>query len=166
MKNNDAKILAEKYEKQILSEMPFRPKPGMDDLTADEVSGETSEKLPKDLQALGPNYGKATRNFHELPDDKKANAIAQIVTGVAKEVASAMAAGGGHVSDSRAEFQQRIADIINDTFAGKFMKSHTIHIARNVVKALEDVGALEEFDKAPKQSKSGDKPKASAADLW
>ena len=162
MKNNDAKILAEMYEKQILSEMvPFEPAPGGPDL-----EDLPSDKLPKDMQALGPKYDKATRGFSGLPEDKKANAIAQIVASVAKEVASAMVDGGGRVEDNRAEFQQRIADIINDTFAGKFVKSHTIHIARNVVSALEDVGAIHEVDKAPKKQSEKQSKTPKADNLW
>lgn len=155
--------------KSVLTEMPFRPKPegGLEKLTGetDLDSGQLAADQPDSWKALH-KYPKPTRDFQNLPDEKRIEAIARIVTTVATEVAEQMKAGGGRVEDSRPEFQERLAEIIKSEFPTQFAPNHAIHIARNVVDALERTGAIEEFEKAPKKSPSGAPPKKSAADLW
>lgn len=156
-------------KKTLISEMPFRPKPegGLERLTGEtELDPEkVSADHPEDWKALH-KYPKPTRDFQDLPDDKRIAAITKIVTAVAAEVAGQMKDGGGRVEDSRPEFQERLAGIIKSAFAAQFAPNHAIHIARNVVDALERAGAIEEFDKAPKKSSSGGPERKSAADLW
>lgn len=155
--------------KTVLTEMPFRPKP---DGGFEKLTGETDldpEKIsaddPEEWKALH-KYPKPTRNFQNLPDEKRIEVITKIVTAVAAEVAEQMKEGGGRVEDSRREFQYRLADIIKSAFSAQFAPNHAPHIARNVVDALERAGAIEEFDKAPKKAPKNAPVRRDAADLW
>lgn len=141
-KKTDFTVIAERYQQEILNEeMPFQ-------------AGEYSSDPQRDEYKLDdPSEHKATHKYPKMTSDIGSNpAFAEIMTTiidtVGEQLLDAIEAEGGTIPDSKQESAQRVAAILSTIKVGErplFVRSHAVHVARNVVDALVRSGTIKEL---------------------
>ena len=159
MRKSDFELIAEQYSSHILNEMvpPFVAGTDTGDYGTEDVGAKGKFKA-----VHAPQYAAAFKWLRRwLSEDPNIeDTLRLLCMGVSKDLAEIIADAGGRIEDERPQMQKRIADMLNDTFKNDegipIFGSQAIHVARNILDALERTGSVKEVDKTRKSS-SGEK---------
>jgi hypothetical protein len=153
-KKTDLNIIAERYELQVLNETPFAAGEYYSDPKKDEYKLDDRNEWKA---ASSDTYSKMTGDLGNNPEFKEI--MSSITDAVGASILQAIQDAGGKIPDNRKQLQERVAKVVKSIEIGGrplFTPSHTIHVARNIVGALERAGVIKEVDKT--RAGGGGKP--------